>query len=192
MNYDFTDYLKERAGVTEQELEQFKEKIQRRSIGSGEVLLEEGQVCKEFFYVEKGLLRFYSVDEKGNEHILEFAPEKWFVSDRASAYFNEPSEYIIDAVEESRVIILNKEFISLASEISPRFRKYNEQILQNHIRHLQHRINLLIGASAEVRYLKFLEKYPDLISRVPQWMIASFLGITPESLSRIRRKLAEK
>jgi len=158
MNYDFTDYLKEKAGVTEQELEQFKEKIQRRSIGSGEVLLEEGQVCKEFFYVEKGLLRFYSVDKKDNEHILEFAPEKWFLVDRASFYFDEPSEFYIDAIEQTTIAVLNEQFVNIASEISPQFRKYNERILQNHIRHLQKRIDQLIGTSAEERYLVSVRK----------------------------------
>ncbi|NBC03944.1 MAG: Crp/Fnr family transcriptional regulator, partial [Bacteroidetes bacterium] len=86
----------------------------------------------------------------------------------------------------------DEEFINTASEISPQFRKYNERILQNHIRHLQKRIDQLIGSNAEERYLDFLEKYPDLTLRVPQWMIASYLGITPESLSRVRRELARK
>lgn len=192
MSYEFTRYLKEHAEVTEEQLQEFEGEIQKRNIEKDEILLDKGQVCDHFFYVEEGLLRFYSIGKDGKEHILEFAPEKWLVVDRASFYFGEPSEFYIDAIEPTTVAVLDEEFINIASEISPQFRKYNERILQNHIRHLQNRINRLIGTSAEERYLEFLKKYSDVTSRVPQWMIASFLGITPESLSRIRRELANR
>jgi len=190
MRYEFKRYLQENAGVTEEQLKQLEGEIQKRVIEENKILLHSGEVCEHFYYVEKGLLRFYSIDEKGKENILEFAPEKWIVVDRASFYFNEPSEFYIDALEETTVAVLDKEFIDIASEISPQFRKYNERILQNHIRHLQNRINRLIGKSAEERYLHFIERYQDIPNRVPQRMIASYLGITPESLSRIRRELS--
>lgn len=192
MGYDFNRYLKNDAGVTEEQFKQVEKLIKRKNLEQKEILLNKGQICKNFFYVEEGLLRFYSIDKKDKEHILEFAPEKWLVLDRASYYFDEPSEFYIDAIEQTTVVVLDEEFINIASEISPQFRKYNERILQNHIRHLQNRIHLLIGANAKERYLNFLEKYPDLTLRVPQWMIASFLGITPESLSRVRRELSMK
>ena len=192
MCYEFTRYLKEHAGITVEQLQEFEGEIQKRNIEKDEILLDKGQVCDHFFYVEQGLLRFYSIGKDGKEHILEFAPEKWLVVDRASFYFDEPSEFYIDAIEQTTVAVLDEEFINIASEISPQFRKYNERILQNHIRHLQNRINRLIGTSAEERYLEFLKKYSEITSRVPQWMIASFLGITPESLSRVRRELANK
>ena len=190
MRYEFKRYLQENAGVTEEQLKQLEGEIQKRVIEENKILLHSGEVCEHFYYVEEGLLRFYSIDEKGKENILEFAPEKWIVVDRASFYFNEPSEFYIDALEETTVAVLDKEFIDIASEISPQFRKYNERILQNHIRHLQNRINRLIGKSAEERYLHFIERYQDIPNRVPQRMIASYLGITPESLSRIRRELS--
>ena len=192
MTYSFKYYLKENAGVTEKQLRQLEKEIQKKSIKKNEILLHKGQVCNHFFYVEKGLLRFYSIDSSGREHILEFAPEKWLVVDRASFYFDEPSEFYIDAIEQTTIAVLDQQFINAASEISPQFRQYNERIMQNHIRHLQKRIDQLIGASAEERYLNFIERYQDVTVRVPQWMIASFLGITPESLSRIRRALADK
>ena len=192
MSFLFTQYLQENAGVTNEQLEHLKTSIQKRSVQADDVLLRKGDICKHFFYVEQGLLRFYSVNKKGEKNILEFAPEKWLVVDRASFYFDEPSEFYIDAIEQTTVAVLDEQFIDVASELSPQFRKYNERIMQNHIRHLQNRINRLIGKSAEDRYLFFLEKYPHLTSRVPQWMIASFLGITPESLSRIRGKLSNK
>lgn len=87
---------------------------------------------------------------------------------------------------------MDDQFICTLSDISATFSKYNDQLLQKHIRHLQKRINLLIGASAEDRYLDFIKSYPDLTQRVPQWMIASYLGVTPESLSRVRKELVKK
>jgi CRP-like cAMP-binding protein len=192
MSYEFKRYLQVNAGVTDQQIEQIEKQVQKRLLEKNEILLRRGQVCKNFFYVEKGLLRFYSIDKKEKENILEFAPEKWLLLDRASFYFDEPSEFYIDAIEPTTVAVLDEEFINITSEISPQFRKFNERILQNHIRHLQKRIDQLIGTSAVERYLDFIEKYPDLSLRVPQWMIASYLGITPESLSRVRRDLANK
>lgn len=190
MSYDFIEYLRDLAGLTEEQLGQIQQEVDIRSIEKNEVLLHKGEVCKHFFYVEEGLLRFYGIDSKGKENILAFAPERWLLVDRASFYFDEPSEFYIDAIEQTRLAVLNERFINRAAEISPQFRKYNERILQNHIRQLQKRIEQLIGASAEERYLNFIETYPDITARVPQWMIASYLGITPESLSRIRRELA--
>lgn len=192
MSYDFITYLKDQAGLSEQQLAHLEQELEIRTIEKDEILLRSGEVCKHFFYVEEGLLRFYGIDSKGKENILAFAPERWLLVDRASFYFDEPSEFYIDAIEQTRLTVLDEQFINRAAEISPQFRKYNERILQNHIRQLQKRIEQLIGASAEERYLRFVETYPDITARVPQWMIASYLGITPESLSRIRRELANK
>ncbi len=192
MESAFESYLKKNAGITEPQLSQLKNKIITKAFTKGEFLLHKGQVCRHSFFIEKGLARFYSIDREGKEHIIQFAPENWFLSDRGSLFFNESSEFFIDAIEDTTAVMIDEHFNHLASEISPQFRKYNERILQNHIRHLQKRISQLIGASAEERYLDFITLYPDLTLRVPQWMIASFLGITPESLSRVRKVLAKK
>mgnify|MGYP003345490174 CR=1 FL=1 len=155
-------------------------------------MLQKGDVCSNTFFIETGLTRFYSIDKEGKEHIVQFAPENWFVSDRGSVFFNEPSDYFIDAIEDTTAVLIDDTFLGDVGDVSPQFRKYMQLILQNHIRHLQNRINLLIGASAEVRYMDFIKLYPNLTQRVPQWMIASFLGITPESLSRVRKDLAKR
>ncbi|MGY6547328.1 Crp/Fnr family transcriptional regulator [Arthrospiribacter ruber] len=166
--------------------------ISRKSIKKGDVLLGEGEICQNIFFVESGLLRLFSIDASGKEHIIQFAPENWLISERSSLYFGLPSSYYIDALEDSELVIFDLNFIQTVSSISPEFRVHNEYILQNHIRQLQNRINLLIGANAEERYLDFIKLYPDLTLRIPQWMIASYLGITPESLSRVRKQLAHK
>lgn len=192
MENTFDKYLRDKMLVKAVDLPNLTQMITRKNVKKGEFLLTEGQICKHIIFVEQGLLRFYSIDEEGKEHILQFAPENWFLSDRGSIYFNQPSSYFIAAIEDSTVALLDQHFVERASNQSPEFRNYNEYLLQNHIRHLQNRVNLLIGATAEQRYLVFMELYPDLMRRVPQWMIASYLGITPESLSRVRKELTNR
>ncbi len=188
----FKYYLTQKSGLKPEEFDQLAPAIKTIAVAKGEVLLKPGEVCQHSFFVEKGLLRSYTIDEGGKEHIIQFAPENWFMSDRSSAYFNEASEFYIEAIEDSEVVLINHDFMVKAGGLNTSFREYNEKLLQNHIRHLQKRINLLLGATAEKRYLDFIQLYPDLLLRVPQWMIASYLGITPESLSRVRKELARK
>ncbi len=192
MHHNFDRYLKDNWGLTDQELGQLADTIKTRQVRKGDFLLKEGEICTLVFFVEKGLLRFYGLNEDGKENILQFASENWLVSDRGSVYFNEPSHFFIDAIEDAVVVPIDNDFMDLISGISPNFRKCNERLLHNHIRHLNRRIALLLGASAEKRYLHFIKLYPDVMLRVPQWMVASYLGITPESLSRVRRGLADK
>ncbi|MDB5118852.1 MAG: fnr [Sphingobacteriales bacterium] len=189
---NFKIYLNDKAGLTDDELMQLPYIPKSKQFKKGESLIYKGQVCKDIFFVEKGLIRQFTIDEQGKEHIIHFAPESWIVSDRSSSYFNQSGEYFIDAIEDSEVIVMDEIFINKASEISKTYRENNHRALHNHVRHLQKRINLLLSGTAETRYLEFLKLYPNLSLRVPQWMIASYLGITPESLSRVRKELTKK
>jgi len=134
----------------------------------------------------------FSIDKNGKEHIIQFAPENWLIGDRSSLYFSEKSNYYIEAVEDSEVSVLQRDFFNKLLEEFPNSIEKNDLILQKHVKSLQDRINSLLGETAEERYLKFIKMYPDLLLRVPQWMVASYLGITPESLSRVRKELARK
>lgn len=192
MTKSFAAYLAEKAALTEQEFELLKPMLVYRHYKSGEFLLHEGDICHGHIFVEKGLLRSYTIDEAGKEHIIQFAPENWFIGDRGSYYFHEPSEMHIQAIEPTNVVLFEQEFVERAMCTSQTYSAFNERLLQNHIRQLQNRINLLLSASAEKRYLHFIETYSDLAMRIPQWMIASYLGITPESLSRVRKELARR
>ncbi len=192
MHENFDQYLREKWGLTDGQVNTLMPLIKSKKVHKGDFLLKEGEICALTFYVEKGLLRLYGLNEDGKENILQFASENWLVSDRGSVYFNEPSHYFIDAIEESTVIPIDTHFIDTVSGLSPDFRKKNDRLLHNHVRHLNRRVALLLGATAERRYLDFIELYPDVMLRVPQWMVASYLGITPESLSRVRRELAQK
>ncbi len=163
-----------------------------RSIKKGELLLREGEVCRHTYFVEKGLLRMYSIAKNGKEHIIQFAPERWLMSDRSSLYFNEKSDYYIEAVEDSDVLFLSPDFFQNLNQTFPETVANNDLLLQKHIRNLQNRVNSLLAETAEERYLNFIKMYPNILQRVPQWMVASYLGITPESLSRVRKELVKK
>lgn len=192
MSISFQSYLVERYGISDLEFQALSPYWKRTKIAKGTFLLQQGAICTHSYYVESGLLRAYSIDSSSKEHVIQFAPEGWIITDRSSVFFNEPSDYSIETIEPSTVIYFSPDFTKKAVEISQAFRSYNERLLQNHIRQLQRRIQLLLQASAEERYLDFISIYPDLLLRVPQWMIASYLGITPESLSRVRKELAKR
>ncbi len=185
-------FLSEILEVPEDLVAPFGNRYTIQKVTKNEMLLQPGDLCQHTYFVEKGLLRMYSVDINGKEHIIQFAPESWLISDRSSLYFNEKSNYYIDAVEDSEVLLLNNEFFTGMKEIYPQAVDNNDLLLQKHIRNLQNRVNSLLAATAEERYLNFIKMYPDILQRVPQWMIASYLGITPESLSRVRKELSRK
>ena len=187
-----TKYLSSNLEVDENDILSIVNTCSVKNVKRDAFLLRENEHCKHTFFVEEGLLRQYSIDSKGKEHTISFAPENWFVSDRESAYFNESSSYYIQAQENSKVVLIDENFIAMLSERIPSFTEFNTKLLHNHIRHLQNRVNMLLSASAEERYLQFIEMYPDILLRVPQTMVASYLGITPESLSRVRKELARK
>ncbi|WP_294298604.1 Crp/Fnr family transcriptional regulator [uncultured Chryseobacterium sp.] len=163
-----------------------------KKVHKNQFLLQYGEICRYIYFVEKGLLKMYSIDKNGKEHIIQFAPESWLISDRSSLYFNEKSVYYIEAVEDSEILMLPPDFINKLIEGFPNSLEQSDILLQKHIKSLQDRINSLLAETAEERYMKFIKMYPDLLLRVPQWMIASYLGITPESLSRVRKELARK
>lgn len=190
--YAFEKYLSEVLEIPFDSAALCSEYFKSSSAKKGAFLLNEGEVCHYTFYVEKGLLRMYSIDRGGKEHIIQFAPEGWLISDRSSLYFNEKSKYYIEAVEDSDILLLQPDFFQNLKAQFPGTVVSNDLLLQRHIKTLQNRINSLLADTAEERYLKFIRIYPDLMLRVPQWMVASYLGITPESLSRVRKNLADK
>ena len=192
MNLDFKTYLTQNANFSEEEYAEILSDLQVKSLKKGDFLLRSGEVCLHSFFVNKGLLRSYTIDKNGKEHIIQFAPEGWIITDRSSSFFHESSDFFIDVIEDAEVYFLEDKFFENLSCLSAEFSKSNTQALHNHIRNLQNRINMLLGATAEDRYLQFVKMYPDILLRVPQWMVASYLGITPESLSRVRKELIRK
>jgi len=189
---NMTTYLAKVLEVPAERLSLCSMQYEIKKVQKGEILLQQGEICRNTYFVESGLLRMFSIDKNGKEHIIQFAPENWLIGDRSSLYFNEKSNYFIEAIEESEISVLPRDFFNKLLSEFPNSIEKNDLVLQKHVKSLQDRINSLLGETAEERYLKFIKMYPDLLLRVPQWMIASYLGITPESLSRVRKELARK
>ncbi|NAW51858.1 cyclic nucleotide-binding domain-containing protein [Elizabethkingia argentiflava] len=189
---NFSTYIQKLFHIKEQEFSVCRSLVKLKKIPKSRLLIRGGEINKELYFVERGLLRQYFTDKNGREHILYFAPENWWLGDRNSSYFNEPTHFTIEAVEDTVVVEVEPDFFINISKTYPEAIAKSEFLLHRHIRQLQKRVSLLLGATAEERYLDFLKTYPNLVMRVPQWMIASYLGVTPESLSRVRRALAKK
>lgn len=188
----FLNYLKNKGNFSEEELGSIADATLIKKVRKRQYLLQEGDLSRYNIFVTKGCLRTYTVDEKGIEHILNFAVENWWLGDRESLETGEPSIYNIDAIEDSEVALLTKEkFDRLCREI-PAFNNMVNAILQKSFLVAQNRIHTFISLTAEEKYLSFLEKFPHLATRVPQSMIASYLGMTAETLSRIRKLIVKK
>lgn len=185
-------FLSKNLGVDEDVIASVVDHLETLDFKKDEFLAHANDLIRQTYYVEKGIIRQFYIDEKGKEHTIMFGAENWFVSDRDSLYFNLPSIYSIQAVEDCTVLLLTKNFTQELIEKIPSFSELNDRLLHNHIRHLNKRIKQLLSESAEERYSQFLAMYPSISTRVPQNMIASYLGITAESLSRVRKEMSKK
>lgn len=166
----------------------FKPRLYRRR----QYVLQEGDVCNQFNFVVQGCLRMYKVDEKGNTHIIQFATENWWVIDIGSFHQRKPSELNIDALEDTMVLQISYENLIALYTQAPGFNRIFRVLIENSYVSLQKRLLQNISSTAEQRYQGFTEAYPHLINRLPQVQIASFLGVTPEFLSRLRNKYGKQ
>jgi len=185
-------YLQKKVAITDEQFALISDKLKVKHFEKHEMILMQGDISAHGYFVVEGLLRSYSIDSKGKAHVIQFAPEQWWLSERNGMLYNEASDFFIDAIEDTYAIVVPSDFILQAANVVPCMSDFNHTILNNAIRFMQKRINMLLSATAEERYLDFIKLYPNLTLRVPQWMIASYLGITPESLSRVRKDLAHK
>lgn len=162
-----------------------------RSIGKGGFLLREGEVAKYGAFVCRGLLRSYIIDSKGKEHILQFAPENWWISYKAGLP-EETSTVFIGAIEDSETLLLDRPGHILLMEKIPGYAALFLTGMQKRSEVKEKRIAENLAATAEERYNNFLKIYPAIAQRIPQHMLAAYLGITPETISRVRRKAMSK
>ena len=180
----------EKVQLTPEEKELCKTFFLPKKLRKRQYLLQEGDPCRYIAFVEKGMLRSYSIDEKGLEHIIQFAFEGWWISDQYSFLTGEPSTYTIDALEECELLLLTKSAEEELMEKVPKMERYFRLLLQNSLIAMQRRLVSSLSQPAEKRYNDLVQSCPSIPQRVPQHMMASFLGITPETLSRIRKKAA--
>ncbi|MFA5834591.1 MAG: Crp/Fnr family transcriptional regulator [Bacteroidota bacterium] len=155
-------------------------------------LLQAGDVSRFEQFVSKGALRAYYLDEKGHERIVQFALEGWWIGDMASFYSGQPATLTIEAMEDSELFQIDRNDFDTLLEKVPKFERFFRILLTNaHIAHQRRVLSHLTG-SAKERYLELRSKYPAFEQRIPLRHIASYLGVTPEFLSRMRKKLSKK
>jgi CRP-like cAMP-binding protein len=168
------------------------ERVQKRVIKRRHMILQEGDVCRHYSFVVQGCLRLYAVGKKGTEHNLQFAAEQDWITDLDSFYSETPSNVYIDALESSVILQINKEDLVYLFVNLPKFDRNFRVIIEEKFIDLQERVLLNISSSAEERYLAFLQRYPHLSTRLANTQIASYLGITPEFLSKVRKDLSHR
>ena len=164
----------------------------QKKLKKRQYLLQQDDVAKYVAFVSKGLLRLWASDDKGNEHIVQFALEGWWITDMYSFLTAEPSGYCIDAIEDSELLLLTREANDALLDKVPKMERYFRILTQNSMVSMQRRLMGSFRETAEEKYVKLLAKYPDVVQRVPQHMIASYLGVKPETLSRTRKAIASR
>ena len=185
------DYFNQFLPLTEEEKAFVGEVFNERKIRKRQYILQEGDICKHNTFVVEGCFRMFTVDEKGKEHNLQFAIENWWIGDIGSFHSGEPSRLYIEALENSVILQIKKDDqIKLFVE-HPKFNRIFRVFTENALVSYQTRVLQNISSTAEERYLDFLKRYPFFFNRISNVQIASYLGVTPEFLSTIRKKIAK-
>ncbi|ERM83322.1 hypothetical protein P872_16720 [Rhodonellum psychrophilum GCM71 = DSM 17998] len=185
------DYFVNLIPLNQKEKDMFMTKFHPHLFLKKQFVLQHGGVCEYFDFVVQGCLRLYKLDDKGVYHILQFATENSWILDLTSFHKIIPAVLNIDALEDTVVLRITHHDLLDLYDKAPKFDKIFRVLLENHFMQQQERIGQLFSSTAEERYELFLKTYPHLLNRIPQVQIASYLGITPEFLSRIRSRMAK-
>jgi CRP-like cAMP-binding protein len=184
-------YFSEKVNLTPQELELMEMHCHSKKLKKKEFLLQEGEVCRFSAFVVSGCLRSYRLDDGGNEHTFKFVIEDWWIVDNESYSNGTPAQFNIQALEDSELMVVSKESFLLLLEQIPQLKPLVDRLQSNSYNASQQRIYKQISASPEERYQAFVNTYPDIFNRVPLHMVASYLGISRETLTRIRSHFAK-
>lgn len=177
---------------SEEEIQYFDSVLQFKKVAKKTFLLQEGEVCRFEAFINKGCIRTYYIDEKGVEVTLQFAIENWWASDIASFHEGKPSKMFIETLEDCELLILTPETKENLLLKMPCFERMFRLLVQRNLSRLQERLFQTIATTAVEKYLDFLDRYPTIPQRVAQHYIASYLGFSPEFLSKVRTKLSKK
>jgi CRP-like cAMP-binding protein len=165
-----------------------KKYFQYKTYPKKEFLLKEGQVCRSLHFVEKGCLRMYFMNSRMAEQITQFALENWWISDYFSFMDKKPSGYFIQAVEKSEVLSIDVQSLDAMLKEVPQMERYLRIVMQRAVAASQLRIKYMYELTKEEFYTHFCTSFPEFVQRVPQYMIASYLGLSPEYVSELRKK----
>jgi CRP-like cAMP-binding protein len=185
-------HIENKVALTDEDREKIASYFVPKRLRKRQYLLQEGDVCKNLTFVAKGLLRTYNVDEKGDEHMSVFGWEGWWISDFNSFLTGEKSVFNIDAIENSELLLISQSDYEALTLAVPVMDRYFRILYQNSLVTKERRLMSAVTYTAEEKYLKLIESNPQIIHRIPQNLIASYLGIAPETLSRIKKNLALK
>ncbi len=183
------DYMAQYVRLTEEEENLLLSKVQYRKYLKGQYVVQQGDVCRYENFVLSGCLKTFYVDRQGQEHIVMFAIENWWTADLGSFLTRTPADYNVQCLENTEVIQCSYENLEQLYLEIPKLERFFRIIVQKAFVASQKRIIHNFSLSAKERYLNFREKYPQIEQRVPQYMIASYLGMTKEFLSKIRHQL---
>lgn len=188
----FAAYLKEKAGITDTELELIENASVSKRLRKRQYLIQEGDISDYRAFITKGCLRMYLIGADGVEHIVRFAIENWWITDDESYNTGNPTRYNVDALEETEVLIIKKDDLNALFKAIPKFEDLKNKLGAKRFEVSQSRILSNISDTAEEKYDNFIRSYPQFYKRVPLHMIASYLGLSRETLSRIRKKYARR
>lgn len=178
--------------LTDQDKETVKGYFTSRKFKRKQFLLQEGDVCRQLSFIVKGLIKSYSVDEKGNDHINLFGWEGWWVSDFYSFLHSTPAQLNIEAIEPTEILTITlADYEAMLLKV-PVMERYFRILYQNSILTKERRLMSSITHTAEEKYLQLLQLHPEMIQRIPQTLIASYLGLAPETISRIKKNITDK
>lgn len=182
------DYLSRSARLSKEEVKIFEKSLEFRMIPKKTILLKAGEICNFEAYINKGCIREYFIDRNGQELTLQFAIEDWWVSDITSFEDQVPSDMYIETLEDCELLVLTRQSKeNLINEV-PHLERMFRLMIQRHLSKLQKRLFKTVSSTAMEQYVEFITRYPTISQRVSQQYIASYLGITPEFLSRLRTK----
>jgi CRP-like cAMP-binding protein len=187
---EFEIYIKEQASLSGDDIELMRAKAIEKTLRRKDILVHQGDVCRYKIFVTKGLLRAYTAHEDGSEHIMHFSPENSWFTDPESFANATPSNYTIEALEHSEVILWTKNDLRYLVGNIPGLKAYFDKLIYKAGTILRHRLHSAISSTAEEKYEEFIKNHADIHARVPLHMVASYLGVTRETLSRIRRSHA--
>ena len=185
------DYFNKILPLNDEEKGFVEEVFKERRVKRRQYILQEGDFCKHNTFVLEGCFKMYFVDDNGKEHNLQFAIENWWIGDIGSFHNEEPSKLYIEAIENSVILQIKKEDQLRLFVDYPKFNRIFRMLAENAMVGLQQRTIQNISSTAEERYLDFLKRYPQFFNRISNVQIASYLGVTPEFLSAIRKKIAK-